>query len=218
MAREITAAALHDLGAHLATVPEVTDYQAYAGLSAPINFNGLVRQYYLRAGAEQGDLQVNLAPKDERRRKSHDIAKALHERGARIAFAYQGDRFRSAVEDLAKEFRDPVFVECDVASDEQVDACFQSVGKEMAGLEMLVHSIASAKREELSGNFRDTSRDGSCSGSGRRNTWLISVKTVVLAPMPRPSDSAATRVSTGLRPRSRMAKRMSFSMCARELP
>ena len=88
------------------------------------------------------------------------IAKALHERGARIAFAYQGDRFRSAVEELAKGFRDPVFVECDVASDEQIDACFQSVAKEMAGLDMLVHSIASAKREELSGNFRDTSRDG----------------------------------------------------------
>ncbi len=74
---EVTAAALHDLGAHLATVPEVTDYQAYAGLSAPINFNGLVRQYYLRAAPEQGDLQVNLAPKEARSRKSHDIAQAV---------------------------------------------------------------------------------------------------------------------------------------------
>jgi multidrug efflux pump subunit AcrB len=48
---ERTAAVLHELGAYLATVPEVTDYQAYAGTAAPINFNGLVRQYYLRAGA-----------------------------------------------------------------------------------------------------------------------------------------------------------------------
>jgi len=71
---EVTAGALHELGAHLATVPEVTDYQAYAGLSAPINFNGLVRQYYLRAAPEQGDLQVNLVPKEARSRKSHDIA------------------------------------------------------------------------------------------------------------------------------------------------
>ena len=46
---EQTAAVLHELGAYLATVPEVTDYQAYAGTAAPINFNGLVRQYYLRA-------------------------------------------------------------------------------------------------------------------------------------------------------------------------
>jgi multidrug efflux pump subunit AcrB len=77
---EVTAAALRDLGAHLATVPEVTDYQAYAGLSAPINFNGLVRQYYLRALPEQGDLQVNLAPKEARGRKSHDIAQAVRPR------------------------------------------------------------------------------------------------------------------------------------------
>ncbi len=77
---EVTAAALHELGAHLATVPEVTDYQAYAGLSAPINFNGLVRQYYLRALPEQGDLQVNLAPKEARHRKSHEIAQEVRPR------------------------------------------------------------------------------------------------------------------------------------------
>jgi len=77
---EVTAAALHDLGAQLATVPEVTHYQAYAGLAAPINFNGLVRQYYLRALPEQGDLQVNLAPKEARHRKSHEIAQGVRAR------------------------------------------------------------------------------------------------------------------------------------------
>ena len=77
---EVTAAALRELGAHVATVPEVTDYQAYAGLSAPINFNGLVRQYYLRALPEQGDLQVNLVGKDARSRKSHDIAQSVRPR------------------------------------------------------------------------------------------------------------------------------------------
>jgi multidrug efflux pump subunit AcrB len=71
---ERTAAVLHELGAHLATVPEVTDYQAYAGAASPINFNGLVRQYYLRSGGEVGDLQVNLVPKEERDAKSHAIA------------------------------------------------------------------------------------------------------------------------------------------------
>ncbi|HEU4644614.1 MAG TPA: efflux RND transporter permease subunit [Burkholderiales bacterium] len=74
---EVTAAALRDLGAHIAKIPEVTDTQAYAGLSAPINFNGLVRQYYLRALPEQGDLQVNLAPKEARERKSHEIAQSV---------------------------------------------------------------------------------------------------------------------------------------------
>jgi multidrug efflux pump subunit AcrB len=84
---EITAAALHEMGAHLLTVPEVTDYQAYAGVSAPINFNGLVRQYYLRNASEMGDLQVNLLPKERRSRQSHEIAQAvrpaLEEIGAR---------------------------------------------------------------------------------------------------------------------------------------
>jgi multidrug efflux pump subunit AcrB len=74
---ETTAAVLHEMGAYVATVPEVTDYQAYAGTAAPINFNGLVRQYYLRALSEQGDLQVNLVARDERDRKSHEIARSV---------------------------------------------------------------------------------------------------------------------------------------------
>jgi multidrug efflux pump subunit AcrB len=71
---EKTAAVLHEMSAYLATVPEVTHYQAYAGLSAPINFNGLVRQYYLRSGGEVGDIQVNLVDKHHRSEQSHAIA------------------------------------------------------------------------------------------------------------------------------------------------
>ncbi len=71
---EQTAAVLRELGAHLATVPEVTHYQAYAGVAAPINFNGLVRQYYLRSGGEVGDIQVNLVDKHHRGEQSHAIA------------------------------------------------------------------------------------------------------------------------------------------------
>jgi len=76
---EQTNAVLHDLGAYLATVPEVTDYEAYAGTASPINFNGLVRQYYMRSAAEQGDLQVNLRDKQHRNRSSHEIATAVLE-------------------------------------------------------------------------------------------------------------------------------------------
>ena len=71
---EQTAAVLRELGAHLGQVPEVTHYQAYAGTASPINFNGLVRQYFLRAGGEVGDLQVNLVDKAERKLQSHAIA------------------------------------------------------------------------------------------------------------------------------------------------
>src|SRR5690606_12800038 len=82
---EKTAALLRELGAHLATVPEVTDYQAYAGVGAPINFNGLVRQYYLRRGNEIGDMQVNLVDKHQRDEKSHKIT--VRERPALVAIA-----------------------------------------------------------------------------------------------------------------------------------
>jgi len=82
---ERTAAVLHELGAYLATVPEVTDYQAYAGTAAPINFNGLVRQYYLRAGGEVGDIQVNLVDKHHRATQSHAIATRVRPQLQKIA-------------------------------------------------------------------------------------------------------------------------------------
>jgi len=84
-ALEQTNAVLHDIGAYLATVPEVTDYEAYAGAASPINFNGLVRQYYLRSGADQGDIQVNLRDKHHRSRSSHQIATAMLEPIQKIA-------------------------------------------------------------------------------------------------------------------------------------
>ena len=78
-ALEQTGAVMHEIGAYLATVPEVTDYEAYAGAASPINFNGLVRQYYLRSAAEQGDIQVNLRDKHHRSRSSHEIAGGVRE-------------------------------------------------------------------------------------------------------------------------------------------
>jgi len=74
---EDTAAALQDMSAFLARQAEVLNLQGYAGTASPITFNGLVRQYYLRADAEQGDLQVNLVDKHHRHEKSHVIAQRL---------------------------------------------------------------------------------------------------------------------------------------------
>ena len=76
---EQTTRVLNELASKLDTVEEITDYQVYAGTAAPINFNGLVRQYYLRKGANLGDIQVNLTDKHARERKSHDIALAVRE-------------------------------------------------------------------------------------------------------------------------------------------
>jgi len=74
---EGTASALHEMGLFLSQQAEVRDLQGYAGTASPITFNGLVRQYYLRADAEQGDLQVNLVDKKHRHEKSHAIAQRL---------------------------------------------------------------------------------------------------------------------------------------------
>jgi multidrug efflux pump subunit AcrB len=88
---ERTTRVLNEIGAYLATVPEVTDYQVYAGTAAPISFNGLVRQYYLREGAHLGDIQVNLVDAKQRERKSHEIALAVREPVQSIARPHGGN-------------------------------------------------------------------------------------------------------------------------------
>ena len=88
---EKTAQVLRELGEEVAKVPEVAHYQAYAGTASPINFNGLVRQYYLRSGPEQGDLQVNLVDKQQRDRHSHAIAVSVRDAVTRIALHHGGN-------------------------------------------------------------------------------------------------------------------------------
>ena len=85
---ETTAAVAQEMGAYLGTVPEVTDYQVYAGTSGPFNFNGLVRHYFLRQGPNVADIQVNLVPKHDRDAQSHDVAKRVRPRLVEIAARY----------------------------------------------------------------------------------------------------------------------------------
>jgi multidrug efflux pump subunit AcrB len=65
------------VGRVLDTIPEVADFQIYAGAPAPFNFNGLVRHYFLRREANRADLQVNLVGKGDRKQQSHAIAKRV---------------------------------------------------------------------------------------------------------------------------------------------
>jgi len=85
---EQTAAVTREIGDYIRTVPEVTDYQMYVGTASPYNFNGLVRHYFLRRGPNVADIQVNLAPKDEREQQSHDIAKRARPAIQQIAAKY----------------------------------------------------------------------------------------------------------------------------------
>jgi multidrug efflux pump subunit AcrB len=85
---ERTARAAREIAATIRTEPEVTDYEVYVGTAAPFNFNGLVRHYFLRRGANVADLQVNLVNKHDRTAQSHDIAKRVRPRVAAIAAKY----------------------------------------------------------------------------------------------------------------------------------
>jgi multidrug efflux pump subunit AcrB len=85
---EETARAARAIGEYLGTVPEVTDYQLYVGTSAPYNFNGLVRHYFLRQGPNVADIQVNLLPKGERDAQSHDVARRVRPRIQEIGAAH----------------------------------------------------------------------------------------------------------------------------------
>jgi multidrug efflux pump subunit AcrB len=87
-ALERTAQAAREIAAAVRVEPEVTDYQVYTGVAAPFNFNGLVRHYFMRRGPHIADLQVNLISKSERKAQSHDIAKRVRPRVARIAAKY----------------------------------------------------------------------------------------------------------------------------------
>ncbi|HDV5613085.1 TPA: efflux RND transporter permease subunit, partial [Vibrio cholerae] len=87
---EKTQRVLFEMGAALNDVPEVRDYQIYAGTAAPINFNGLVRHYFMRNQAHQGDIQVNLLGRKERDRDSHTIASQLRPQLNEIAQRFGG--------------------------------------------------------------------------------------------------------------------------------
>ncbi|MBD2450961.1 efflux RND transporter permease subunit [Nostoc sp. FACHB-152] len=85
---EQTARATREMGQYLATVPEVINYQSYVGTASPYNFNGLVRHYFLRSGANVADIQVNFLPKGDRQRQSHDIAKSIRPKLKEISDRY----------------------------------------------------------------------------------------------------------------------------------
>lgn len=85
---EETARLMGEMGAVLRTIPEVINFQTYVGESSPFNFNGLVRHYYLRKGANIADIQVNLVHKSARNDQSHDIAKRIRPLLKKVADRY----------------------------------------------------------------------------------------------------------------------------------
>ena len=88
------------------------------------------------------------------------ITQALSQAGARIALTYQGDRLKGRVDDLAATMQDSITLPCDATDDGQIAQVFQSLKDEFGDISFLVHSIAFANRDDLSGRYADTGREG----------------------------------------------------------
>ncbi|MBI1913089.1 MAG: enoyl-ACP reductase [Deltaproteobacteria bacterium] len=88
------------------------------------------------------------------------IAQLLHKEGMELAFTYAGEALESRVRPLADSLGAKLILPCDVTNDSQIDEVFEIIKKEWNGLDVLVHSIAFAKKEELKGEYTQTSREG----------------------------------------------------------
>ena len=92
---------------------------------------------------------------------AYGIATACKREGAELAFTYVGERFKDRITDFAKEFGSELIFDCDVGSDEQINALFADLGKSWSQLDGLVHAIGFAPREAIAGDFLDgLSREG----------------------------------------------------------
>ncbi len=87
---------------------------------------------------------------------AYGIAKAMNREGASLAFTYQNEDLRGRVEKLAAEFDSNLLFPCDVASDDQIAQCFAQLQKQWDGLDSIVHSIAFAPREALTGDYLES--------------------------------------------------------------
>ncbi|AGX03480.1 MULTISPECIES: enoyl-ACP reductase FabI [Bacillaceae] len=90
------------------------------------------------------------------------IARSLHEAGARLIFTYAGERLEKSVKELAGslENADSLVIPCDVTNDEEVAKCFAEIKAQAGTIHGVAHCIAFANKEELQGDFMNTTRDG----------------------------------------------------------
>ena len=88
------------------------------------------------------------------------IASILHDAGAQIVLSYQNERLRENVAKMAAQWDDTVLMECDVSDDSNVESAFNTVASSIGKLDIIIHSIAFADRDDLGGSFVDTKREG----------------------------------------------------------
>lgn len=112
-------------------------------------------------------MQISLAGKNgvifgvaNKRSIAWGCARSLAREGMRLAFTYAGERMEKSVRELAGECPGSICLPCDVTRPEELDAVFESIRTDFGTLDTVVHAVAFARREELQGNFFETSRDG----------------------------------------------------------
>lgn len=93
---------------------------------------------------------------------AYGIAEAMHREGAELAFTYQNDKLKTRVEKTAAEFGSNIVIPCNVATDASIEAAFKELATHWDGVDIVIHSIAFAPKEQLSGSIVDnTTREGS---------------------------------------------------------
>lgn len=92
---------------------------------------------------------------------AYGIAKAFHEQGAELAFTYQNEKLQTRVETMAAEFNSKLTFPCDVAKDEEIQSLFKNLGQSWDKLDILIHSVAFAPADQISGDFvENATREG----------------------------------------------------------
>jgi enoyl-[acyl-carrier protein] reductase I len=102
------------------------------------------------------DKRILIAGLLSNRSIAYGIAQAMHREGAKLAFTYQGEGIRERVAKLTAEFDSDLLFPCDVSNDEDIAKCFDNLGRHWDSLDGIVHSIAFAPREALSGDYLES--------------------------------------------------------------
>ena len=122
---------------------------------------------------------------------AYGIASAMHHQGAELAFTYVSDRFKERVEKVAAEFGSSIVLPLDVSSDEQLDALPGLLGQHWDGLDILVHAVAFADKDQLKGDYvENTTREG-FRVAHDISAWSLTAMAKVLRPMMKDREDAS---------------------------
>lgn len=123
------------------------------------------------------------------------IAQSASREGARLAITYQGERLEKNVRKLAEELESPIILPCDVTKEEELHNVADTLQSTMSGIDFVIHAVAYALREELDGQFLDTSREGYRIAQDVSSYSLIALSRCVVPLMPSREEGGGSIVT-----------------------